>query len=120
MIEGVPQEDVPVIAPDSLHESGEIRTPKEAAIEAPVLYIPKEMPTDPVEYKRVLESIYAQAGKIVEDRARVKQGKAEYEEFVMMEEASRENTAELARMNAVGNTELGFFSRFGNWIRGKE
>lgn len=126
MSQGIPQEGAPMIPPPEAEISQveqDVSVAPEASFEEaeiarPVVYFPKEMPTDPEEYKRVLESIYAQAGKIVEDRAHAQAAKASHDEFVISEEATRENLEILAQMNASGEKELGFFSRLGNWIRG--
>ncbi len=126
MSQGIPQEGAPMIPPSEAEisqvEQGVTTIPEasfeEAPVARPVVYFPKEMPTDREEYKRVLESIYAQAGKIVEDRAHAHAVKASHDEFVISEEATRENLETLAQMNASGEKELGFFSRLGSWIRG--
>lgn len=123
MSQGIPQEGTPIIPTETevalsghAQEIVEVNTPH--AERGPVVYFPKEMPTDPEEYKRVLESIYAQAGNIVEDRAHMREIHDEYKEFDMVKEAEKENRIILAEMNADEQKGLGLFSRLGNWIRG--
>lgn len=120
MLEGIPQEGAPIIPNEAEASVGEIiKAPLTGAVEAPVVYLPKEMPTDKAEYDRVLQSINEQAAKIISDRAVARQAVANHEEFNMMEEAGKENHATLAQMDASQQNGLGFFSRFADWMRGK-
>ena len=121
MIEGIPQEAAPVIPNESEASVGEIIKTPTAVFEAdvPVVYLPKEMPSDKAEYDRVLQSINEQAAKIISDRSAARRMAADHEEFNMMEHASEENHAILAQMEASEQNGLGFFSRFADWMRGK-
>lgn len=120
MIEGIPQEGAPVVPNGAEASLGEIiKAPLTDAAEAPVVYLPKEMPTDPEKYKLAIDKINAQVGKIMSDRAAARQNVADHEEFDIMEEAGRENHTILAQMNASEQKGLGFFSRFADWMRGK-
>ena len=124
MSEGIPQEGAPIVPTETEAISFEHFSPtKEVTTEnietpRPVVYLPKEMPTDKEESQRVLDSIYAQAGKIVDDHAHAVKAERDHEEFLTLEQAKKENLSELAKMNAEGVAPLGFFSRLGNWIRG--
>lgn len=121
MLEGIPQEGAPIVPNEAEASLGEIiKAPlTDATVEAPIVYLPKEMPTDKAEYDRVLRSINAQAAKIISDRAAARQIAANHEEFDIMEEAGRENHTILAQMAASEQKGLGFFSRFADWMRGK-
>lgn len=127
MTQGIPEEGVPLVvpteaevAPSSYVGVGRESKAEDGKASGPVVYFPNKMPTDKEEYQRVLESIYMQAGKIVQDHAEKVEIEKGREEFLTLEKAKEENLSELAKMNAQEGSQLGFFTRLGNWIRGEK
>lgn len=124
MLQGIPHEGAPVAPPQTEVPVGEdvlhVREMQSKSIETstPVAYLPKEMPTDPQEYRRTLANIYAQAEKIVSDCATERQARATHEELSMLAHVSDENKKMREEDIASGSTAPGFFARLGNWIKG--
>lgn len=124
MLHEISQEAASVISPETESNAiGAMQAPEQPPLEdgqafvVPTAYLPKEMPSDPDEYKRVLADIYAQAGKIVEDRAHTRQTIAAREELDQLARVSAENKESLAKERFSGKSKLGFFSRFTDWMR---